>query len=131
MAKKGSSGPRDVHNIAIRRMLAPRITTPRPIRLTPNLQLVEDRRTWHPDGLYRPIRTITSKRPRLRPVAFTSSKLRNTLPVKLGFDIPKKVAICVRRKQRKEVLFAKHKTGAGSGRRSKAPKRNQWSDVKC
>lgn len=130
MAKGKGNGPRDVQNIANRRLLAlnvPQIQTPR-IRLTPDLRLVEDRRTWHPDGpTYRPVRAINSQRPRLKPVAFSSPKLKNLIPTALGFEVPKKVAICVRRKQRKEVLFAKQKTGRGSAR----PKRNQWSDIKC
>lgn len=128
MGKKRSSGPRAVLNNANRqRLLAPRLTilTPR-IRLTPNLRLVEDRRTWHPDGPHRAVRAINS-RPRLKPVAFSAPRLVNVLPTKVGFKIPDKVAICIRRKQRKEVLFAKRKTGRGSAR----PKRNKWSDIHC
>lgn len=129
MAKRRRFGPREIENIANRRLQVPRIMTPRPLnRLTPNLRLVEDRRTWHPDGkALSPVRMLNSKRPRLQPVAFSSSKLRNVIPTAIGFKIPKKVAICVRRKQRKEVLFAKRKAGHGTAR----PKRNQWSDVHC
>lgn len=55
-----------------------------------------------------------------RPMARVSSKL--------GFDIPKQVIVCIRRKTRTEVLFAKRRTrkGAGANRR-----RNEWSDFKC
>lgn len=130
MAKKGRNGLRDTYYIANPRLHVPRITTPRPIRLTP-LQLVEDRRTWHPDGrIHRPIRMTTTQRPRLKPVAFSAPKFKNTLPTKIGFDVPRKVAICVRRKQRKEVLHALKKTGRSGGGRKKA-RRNIHSDIHC
>lgn len=49
------------------------------------------------------------------------------LPPKIGFDVPKRVAICVRRKQRREVIIAKKLARNGGG----AKHRNIWSDVKC
>lgn len=49
---------------------------------------------------------------------------------RVGFQHPWQVMICVRRKQRREVI---HALGhAGSGRKSqRAPKRNFWSEVHC
>lgn len=45
------------------------------------------------------------------------------------FSEPKQVAVCVRRKQRREVIFAKNK--AGKGARARYRKRNLWSGTKC
>lgn len=50
-----------------------------------------------------------------------------------GRDIPRfvdasRVLICVRRKTRREVLFAKRKTRKGA---SSTRRRNQWSEVSC
>lgn len=45
----------------------------------------------------------------------------------IGVRRPDSVAVCVRRKRRKEVLHALRRVGRNSGRR----RRNQWSDIKC
>lgn len=45
----------------------------------------------------------------------------------MTFNVPAEVAICSRRKERREVLLAKGK-GGGAHRK---PRRNPWSDVKC
>lgn len=51
------------------------------------------------------------------------------LPVhRLGVDQPVHVVRCVRRKQRREVLFAKRRTRKGSGARRR---RNQFSNTHC
>lgn len=47
----------------------------------------------------------------------------------LRFAIPQKVALCIRRKRRKEVIFATNKAGAGVKRKN--PRRNFWSEIKC
>ena len=70
---------------------------------------------------------LNSKRARLKAVPFRSPKFINAVPVDIGFRVPSKVAICVRRKTRKEVIFAKGKGGKGTRR----PKRNKWCDVHC
>lgn len=46
----------------------------------------------------------------------------------MEFHAPKRVLICVRRQQRKEVILALNKSRKGAGARKH---RNQWSDVKC
>lgn len=45
----------------------------------------------------------------------------------VAFAVPSKVAVCVRRHRRREVLMAK---GIG-GSRVRRPRRNEWSDVSC
>lgn len=87
-----------------------------------------DRREFHPDYLFRP---VYSRRMDDRVV--TDVNVNKPFPSKpyksvFGFASPSKVDLCVRRKQRKEVLFAKRKTGKGA----RAPKRfNFWSNVRC
>lgn len=61
----------------------------------------------------------------LRPSRRISSQLRRDL----SFTIPKSVAICVRRKERREVLFA---TGRGGSRKiNQNKKRNEHSNIRC
>lgn len=96
----------------------------RPIVSHRPLQLLEDRRLWHPERAFRPALSF-GRKSRLV-VAPTKSRIMSH---RIAFDVPKRVAICVRRKSRKEVLFAKNKAGRGGARRS--PRRNYWSSVNC
>lgn len=50
-------------------------------------------------------------------------------PQSVKFSIPRQVATCVRRKIRKEVMFALKLRGKGSGSRRR--KRNFWSRISC
>lgn len=47
---------------------------------------------------------------------------------RLGFSIPRRLEVCIRRKVRKEVIFAKRKAGKGGQRK---PIRNFWSAISC
>lgn len=47
---------------------------------------------------------------------------------KMYFNAPQAVTVCVRRKERRETLFALRKTGKGARSRKR---RNSWSDVRC
>lgn len=110
------------------------IQTYRPV-LTP-LTLYEDRRTYHPDGQFR----WPAASPRAaaqvvaRPARVTRSSVgghysfrpKQTKAV-LAFAAPHKVAVCVRRQVRKEVLFA-HGVGGGKVRK---PRRNAYSKLHC
>lgn len=94
------------------------------------LQETEDNRQWHPDVPYgvntvrwrTPLRRDTGKS-RIIPRAsyIQSDKRKNivNIPYQLGFSIPKNVIVCIRRKIRKQVMFALKltKRGSGSGRR--------------
>lgn len=96
--------------------------------------LGEDRRTFHPDG---PFRTpFSSPRSAARLVVKRAHKsgagrnlwsLDQSPPVRVGFNRPDRVAICVRRKARREVLFA---SGVG-GSRTKRGKRTFSSGFSC
>lgn len=109
-------------SIANQRLLRTILSKPTPIIIRPDpprqMALAQlDRRAWKPDITVRAPGAIQRKHARL-------TDQRN----KIAFAVPNKVAICVRRKTRREVLFAKRKTRKGSGANKT---RNFWSDVKC
>lgn len=133
MAKSKSRGGRDLFTPSpsiARPVGLPRLSS-RPVNLT----LFEDRRTFHPAGPYRPAFSVPriSARvvvPRIsaRP-GLVGAKARTPKLYQLSFQVPAKVALCVRRKRRKEVLHAKGV--AGSKKRMRAPRRNYWSSISC
>lgn len=114
------------------------------------LTLIEDRRLYHPDGPERPVLSFDG-----RPSSFTLEpelnrnvgRLRkartNSTKARLIFQAPQTVmepvlrgrgpvdadtAVCVRRKSRREVLFAK---GKGGSRHRRRVRRNRNSDIGC
>lgn len=93
-------------------------------RLRSALQLIEDRRVFHPEGALRSPLSIGI--PRKSRIVLRKANFGKTLPSRLGFAVPEKVVRCVRRKQRKEVLIAKRRSGRGSAKRF-----DFWSDVSC
>lgn len=96
------------------------------------LREIEDRRLYDPLQDARPARGLSHyaseigikpyKRNVVRPKAALT-------PDVFRFNKPVSVAICVRRKQRREVLFALKRTGKGSRRRRR--RRNYYSEVSC
>lgn len=97
------------------------------------LSYLEDRRAFHPNKLDRPAMSVRRADATLRvsppkPSALAKPSTHNLLPVQIGFKQPKGVAVCVRRKIRREVIFATRNTGKGSKARRH---RNEWSDIKC
>lgn len=52
-----------------------------------------------------------------------------SVPAAVTLKAPRAVAVCVRRQRRKEVLFAKNKTGKGAARRR--AQRNWTSSINC
>lgn len=87
-----------------------------------------DRRTFYPDD-FRPAVHRSG-----RPHTLTISSHVVRAPIDhfpsphVAFDAPKSVMVCVRRKQRKEVLHATRKAGK---RGQKAPRRSVFSDIHC
>lgn len=73
---------------------------------------------------------INSKRVRLepRPIHRDNFDYMQVVPAFVGFEEPASVITCVRRKQRKQVLHAKRKTGKSGQKR---PRRNRNSEVRC
>lgn len=108
------------------------------ISITPSrsyLQEIEDRREFHPERADRPALSLFGRPHRLtehkvvhrraRPVLLKRSSMP---PQPIGFVNPQQVVVCVRRKQRKEVLFALGKTGRGARRK---PRRTWRSEISC
>ena len=91
----------------------------------PSIAPVTDRRTYHPAPTFRPVRVSGASGHRLR----VPHPFKVQLPWQLAFHQPKRIAICVRRKMRREVLHAFRLTGKGS--RARVRKRDQWSDISC
>lgn len=109
------------------------------VTLGPLLAEIEDRRQFHPEQDQQPVRRL-SRRPnelqaRDRP---TRSRLqrdrfgetvRSQTKAIVGFADPARTVVCIRRKQRREVLHAKKqlKKRGGGGRR-----RTNWrSHISC
>lgn len=89
-------------------------------RAPSNLMPVEDRRRWTPDRT-RPLKRIDGS---------FGVGLEARRPWSLyGFRAPFRVVLCVRRKIRRQVMFAVG--GAGSGRKMRRPRRNRFSKVRC
>lgn len=132
--------PRRRERIRVARSLA--VTTGRPysppgglpsiVRPRVKLQLVEDRRRFHPAGKMAPAATF-SRRDQRRIVEKVKDVRRESpwsMPVaRLGFAVPEKVAVCVRRKQRREAMFALRRTGKGAA--AKRRRRSEFSDTTC
>lgn len=110
-----------------------------------DLDKVEDRRRWSPERVnrwspYKHLRPLTvhGNRPRIVVVpekhrlakyqTYKGRYYRSNLPRTVGFSLPWNVVICVRRKVRREVIFAAGK----SGRNGKKPyRRTEYSEVRC
>lgn len=136
MAKSKStpshSGRRDVFNsnpVANRdplsSLLLPRPTLS-PLRL--DVLALEDRRQWHPERQLRPFTAA----PRQSAQLVTRQRPQNVQPSQtkalIAFRAPERVAVCVRRSIRKEVLHALRITGKrGQGR----PHKNFASSISC
>lgn len=102
----------------------------RTVRRVSPVVLSSDRRVFHPEGVYRPLRSVVRKARRLvvaRPPKV--SKKYSVLSHRLGFAIPGQVYKCVQRKVRRQIMFAFKLNGKGAG--AKHRRRDEWSDVKC
>lgn len=90
---------------------------------------VEDLRRYHPLGAARSVKVVTGHAVQPLRVARPGRPPRvhpQNVPSGLAFAVPRKTVICIRRKRRREVLFAKNvRRGSGSRRR------NFWSDIRC
>lgn len=111
-----------------------------PLRL---FQPLDDGRYWHPDpdhgaltvgGRY--ARIVVHKRPLIARNKALSGWIGGRgvpvglqVPIGVRFESPYKVLTCIRRKVRREVIFARKK--AGSGVRRRKPRRSWRSNVVC
>lgn len=116
-------------------------------------QLYQDRRTWHPEGAFRPAVSTRHSYPKIvdtplridetdrerwerisqprrkinwKPAVLAKYKMA---PGRLAFEDPNAMVICLERKMRKEVL---HALGiAGSSHKAKIHNWNAYSHVRC
>lgn len=96
----------------------------RPSVLTPQ----SDRRLYHPNKFM--VHALPRAAAQLVPDRRGNAIRAQNLSPRLMFNTPARVALCVRRKMRREVLHAlklTRKSGKGGGRRH----RNAWSQIKC
>lgn len=97
------------------------------------LQELEDRRQWHPEGEFRPARAFVRSAARLiapQPQRIVRGRrIRLFSPSMVAFAMPRKVAICVRRKTRREVLHALRVAGGGGMRKKR--RFNAYSRIHC
>lgn len=129
-----------------RLLIAPR---PRPPLLvvrrsfqSPVLRQLEDRRTFHPAGRQRPAAGFFLPRHQLRVATpkrsvsvvtgpyqgvSPSAALFSSPPIGVGFVAPRQVAICIRRKTRREVIHARGIAGS----KVRRPRRTEYSGVIC
>lgn len=99
---------------SVRPVVLPSVFTFSPI-------LLEDRRTFHPDGQFRlpagrfrsDTRLVIKGGSNGKSKGSLRQVLYNAPPSTVGFSRPDRVAICVRRKTRRQVIFA---AGVGGGR---------------
>lgn len=92
------------------------------------LSVYEDRRGYHPSGVFRPALGTSRLAGRVKR-SVVSDAFGKMVRDQLRFTLPEKVVICARRKMRREVLFAERRTKSGAGARFRA--RNYYSDVSC
>lgn len=115
----------------------PRLPVALPRSRVSPLILFEDRRRFHPSGIFAPAKTLHGSLrfnlkdrhyATVKPSPFNSFPRRSQTKAALAFHAPNRVLVCVRRRRRKEVLFAQRKTGRLGQRR---PRRNLYSSISC
>lgn len=100
------------------------------------LKMIEDRRTFHPQGIYRPARSFHRSQHRLVSHVQTVPTYNRTRGVyrvlsmarPVAFEAPRSVLVCVRRKRRSEVLHALGHTGKRGQRK---PRQSYFSSIRC
>lgn len=140
MARRRRRRDRDdatsVSSSPLRSPVVQRILEPSFARARTFLQQLEDRREFDPN-IARPARAFVRSAARLEVgnanVPRKSSRVPRIrfaeVPHNVRFGDPRRVAICVRRHQRREVLHALRHVGRGS--KVKRPRYNEFSDVHC
>lgn len=93
------------------------------------LLLIEDQRAFDFGPDIRPARSTSGNIASVgADYAPTKQKGRSRVPYQIAFNAPSETLVCVRRSRRKEVLFAKNKTGKRGQKRARWSK---WSNYKC
>lgn len=87
----------------------------------------EDRRLFHPLGARAPAGASIRSARALGVAGMSTSSAPGNIPLGIGFRDSSRVAICVRRRMRREVILAKGRGGGGH----RPPRKGYWSDVWC
>lgn len=125
MARKSNRNGRDPSPIA-RPSLHRSSTDYSPV----NLALYQDHRSFHPEGPFRaPLSLLGRPRPRIIAPQLPMRSGKRPRLYQLAFQAPDDVIVCVRRKRRKEVLFAKNKAGKSGQQRKR--RRTYFSSISC
>ena len=90
----------------------------------PGVLLIEDRREWNPEPIS-PARSSPRYGARL---TVDRSPARSQTKARVSFAMPNKVAICVRRGIRREVL---HALAIAGGKGFRKPRRGPYSSISC
>lgn len=97
----------------------------------PTDNTLTDRRTYFPDRRVRPVAAVTRQASRIVARDSLGDRIRRQTKAPLAFARPHLVAVCAKRKVRKEVLHAlglkNKRRGKGGGKR----RRNFWSSISC
>lgn len=125
MAKSKTFSQRDITNPSLATLLTYKIRpsvplTPYPIE---RYEVLEegDRRRFNPTRSISPPHSVRRYAARVTATKYGSLN-------SLRFADPRLVALCVRRKIRREVVFALRKNKAGSGSKKR---KNFWSHISC
>lgn len=89
---------------------------------------IEDNRTWTPVPFHSPVSVFLKADANVNVGRKRNVQFAYNARDIFRFERPEHLARCVRRKQRREVLFALRRTRSGRGR---PKRRNYWSDVSC
>jgi len=123
---KGKSGKRGTREALHSLTLALRSRPNQPVT---RLTTIEDLRTFDFEPATRPARLFSGS---IATVGLDGAGRKKTKSnfqhAQIAFTAPRETLVCVRRSRRKEVLFAKKKTGKRGQRR---PRRSKWSSYKC
>lgn len=100
------------------------------LQILRDLQAIQDRRTWRPEPKHaRPVVTITvGQAARLTLRQPSKYNAPSQTKARIAFQEPDRLPVCIRRKERREVIFAAGKAGKKGQR---PPRKNQWSEIQC
>lgn len=124
--RKSNQGTRDDMSIA-------NVSLRSPILRATRLTGMDDRRTFDFEPQTRPAKLFTGSTASITVTSTTQKRKSPSKGARLGraqlaFTLPGETLVCIRRRRRKEVLFAKRKAGRAGQRR---PRRSPFSGVKC
>lgn len=94
---------------------------------SPSVLALEDRRFFAPVDTYP--RAQFHRSARIVASPNVNKDRANVVPSRIKFAVPPEVSLCVRRKMRRSVLFAKRLRGKGS--RARKRHRNVFSSISC